>query len=226
LHDYKQYYQNSTLNLYISYFVTPEFVVYKRDKSEKIILQNSNGQRKNIKRLPQTNFDFPLVDIHKEIKYSPGNFMRSYKIKHYLNVISKNSFSPMKAHTPLRTFNVLDFKTDGVLTQIFKVLNLFVGNSLNIHVNFCCINKSSHFLKSTKKKTFLSLQRFKNTPFFKEGIELLFHITYNSNSANLLAKFIAFQLKKVKRQKFLLSFLKQTLTLLLNSNLTKVSSCV
>jgi small subunit ribosomal protein S3 len=38
----------------------------------------------------------------------------------------------------------------------------------------------------------------------------------------LLAKFIAFQLKKIKRQKFFLSFLKQSLTILLNSDLSKI----
>ena len=68
----------------------------------------------------------------------------------------------------------------------------------------------------------MSLQKFRNTPFFKEGIELLFNVAYNSNSANLLAKFIAFQLKKIKRQKFFLSFLKQSLTVLSNSDQSKI----
>lgn len=68
----------------------------------------------------------------------------------------------------------------------------------------------------------MSLQKFRNTPFLKEGIELLFQVAYNSNSANLLAKFIGFQFKKIKRHKFFLSFLKQTLTILLNSNSSKV----
>ena len=68
----------------------------------------------------------------------------------------------------------------------------------------------------------MSLQKFRNSPFFKEGIELLFSVAYNFNSANLLAKFIAFQLKKIKRQKFFLSFLKQSLTVLSNSDQSKV----
>ena len=50
----------------------------------------------------------------------------------------------------------------------------------------------------------------------------MFYIVYNKHSANLLAKFIAFQFKKVKRHKFLLSFIKQALILLLNSNLTRL----
>ena len=69
--------------------------------------------------------------------------------------------------------------------------------------------------------TFQKLYSFLLLP-EKEGIELLFNVVYNINSANLLAKFIASQLKKVKRHKFLLSFLKQTLTILLNSSLAKI----
>jgi ribosomal protein S3 len=113
-------------------------------------------------------------------------------------------------------------KLKGFMTDFFTVLNSFLGSSSNIAVNFCCINKNVQFLKSTQKKTFISFQKFKNTLFFKEGIELLFNVVYNINSANLLAKFIALQLKKIKRHKFLLSFLKQTLTVLLNSNLAKI----
>jgi small subunit ribosomal protein S3 len=112
--------------------------------------------------------------------------------------------------------------SEGVFVEIFKVLNLFLGNQLNIVSHFCCINKNTHFLKSTKKKTLMSLQRLRNTSSLKNGIELLFHVAFNKNSAHLLAKFIAFQLKKIKRHKFLLSFLKQTLSILLSSNLSKV----
>jgi len=38
----------------------------------------------------------------------------------------------------------------------------------------------------------------------------------------LLTKFIGSQLKKIKRHKFFLSFLKQTLTILLNSDSSKI----
>jgi hypothetical protein len=121
-----------------------------------------------------------------------------------------------------RSFSSLNLKVKGVLEQVFNVLNLFLNNQLNLVINFCCINKSTQFIKFTKKKTFISFQKFKNTPFFKEGIELLFNVVYNNHSANLLAKFIAFQLKKIKRHKFLLSFLKQTLSVLITFSLSKV----
>jgi ribosomal protein S3 len=219
LHDYKQYYNDSTLNLYISYFVTPEFVANKRDTTEKIILKNSNRQRKIVKRLTQTNFDLLSTDVTDS---APFDARKLYKVKKYLNTSSNNYLLAIQPNMRIKPSNNLELRVKGVFSEVFKVLNLFVGSSSVININLCCVNKNSHFLKVTKKKTFLSLQRFKNTTFFKEGIELLFHVVYNANSANLLAKFIASQIKKVKRQKFLLSFLKQTLTLLLESNLAKL----
>jgi ribosomal protein S3 len=225
LHDYRQYYNDSTVNLYISYFVTPEFLE-KNKKKEIIIRENSAGQRLIIKQLISTNGYFFLDNVNNKVNCLSDKFFRFYKIKQYLSMTSNNNLLIFQPNVILKTSNVLNWKIKGVLAQIFKVLNLFISNPITININVCCLNKNLHFLKSDKKKPFLSLQRFqnrfKNTPFFKEGIELLFDIVYNTNSANLLARFIAFQLKKVKRQKFLLSFLKQTLTLLLDSNLAKL----
>ena len=220
LHDYKQYYNDSTLNLYISYFVTPEFILNQKDVTDKIIFENSKGQRKITKLSVQTSSFFSRTNV---ADYAFLDAFKFYRVKRYLKTSSNQHFLVAQSNIHLKSRNNnLELKTKGVLDHIFKVLNLFVNNSIIINVNLCCVNKNTHFLKSTKKKTFLSLQRFKNTIFFKEGVELLFHIVYTANSANLLAKFIASQIKKVKRQKFLLSFLKQTLTFLLDSNLAKL----
>ena len=109
-----------------------------------------------------------------------------------------------------------------LLSSFLKVLNLFTNNKLNVIIHWCCLNKNLSFFKKTQEKNFILLQKFKETPFLKEGIELLFYSIYNNNSANLLTKFIAVQIKKIKRHKFFLSFLKQTLTILSNSNFSKV----
>lgn len=159
LHDYKQHYSDSVLNLYISYFVTPEFLSKNNDK---LFITNKMGQKKVIK---------------------------------------------------LRKKN---------LNEMFRVLNLFTSNKFNIIVNFCCINKNLNFLKSKQKKNFVLLRKFRNTPFLKYGVELLFYVVHTKNSANLLAKFIANNIQKIKRHNFFLSFLKRTLTVLLNSTFSKV----
>ena len=231
LHDYKQHYNGSTLTLYISYFITADFLITKKEISEKIIIKNTISKQKIVRNLlgAKTPAYFSLKE---KISNPSNNVSRPYKIKQYLNLFSYaelpskispvklQEFSASKKKNCLKSF--LNFQVDGIFAEIFKVLDLFNNSRLDIVLNFCCANKDLHFFKTKQKKIFMSLQKFRNTPFLKEGIELLFQVAYNSNSANLLAKFIGFQLKKIKRHKFFLSFLKQTLTILLNSDSSKI----
>jgi len=188
LHDYKQHYNDSTLYLYISYFVSSDFVRNKDTKTERITLLSSSKQK----------------DISKVAKHVNNKYF-------YFSTANKD----FNRHSVL-------IKTSTVFDNMFTVLNLFTNNKYNIVINFCCINKDLHFLKSTQKKNFILLQKFKNSQFLKEGIELIFHVVYNKSSANLLAKFIALQLKKVKRHKFFLTFLKQSLSILSTSEFSKI----
>jgi ribosomal protein S3 len=224
LHNYKQHYNSSTLNLYISYFVSPDFVFEKKRMNKQILIKSVLGKRRFEKHVSK------MIDQHLfNIQRIPQESSRAYKLKRYLKANLQTSMYSQVALLEVqnnkyleRSFSSLNLKVKGVLEQVFNVLNLFLNNQLNLVINFCCINKSTQFIKFTKKKTFISFQKFKNTPFFKEGIELLFNVVYNNHSANLLAKFIAFQLKKIKRHKFLLSFLKQTLSVLITFSLSKV----
>lgn len=234
VHDYKQHYNASTLNLYISYFVTPDFVLDSKKSCDRLIIKNASGnQRILIKKVKKSTISYG-VSSNNTINLLFKHPSRSYVIKQYLKL---NSYSQLFTNSFFENVNLREAQTNkylkyptnegkirlkGFFEQVFAVLNSFLGTHLNIVVNLCCVNKNVQFYKSTQRKTFISFQKFKNTPFFKEGIELLFNVAYTTNSANLLAKFIAYQLKKVKRHKFLLSFLKQTLSVLLASNLAKI----
>lgn len=233
MHDYKQHYSASTLNLYVSCFVTPDFALNSKKGTESLILKTVEGKRSIVYKENHTDSFSYTVSPNRIIKNSLlQNSSKLYKLKRYLRLNSQSELLTQSYFRKLRETqknkyltNLSDetkVKLKGFMSDFFIVLNLFLGSQLKIAINFCCINKNVQFLKSTQKKTFISFQKFRTTPFFKEGIELLFNVVYNANSANLLAKFIAFQLKKVKRHKFLLSFLKQTLTILLNSNLAKL----
>lgn len=226
LHDYKQHYSNSTLNLYISYFILPGFVISKKDKSHRVTLINELGKEKIVKDVQE---QVRLTEVSSKTLNEKISFFRtqnasdSYIIKKYLKEHS-NNLDLLSKKLPFKTDRsyIQSSETESALGDLFKVLNLFTNNRFDIIINFCCVNKDLNFIKSTQKKSFLLLQKFKSTPFLKEGIELLFHVVYNKNSANLLAKFIALQLKKVKRHKFFLAFLKQSLSILSNSSLSKV----
>lgn len=218
LHDYKQHYSNSTLNLYISYFISSDFIINKKSNSNnKIILVDTAGNRKTVagissERKQFSNLKIPLFK-NKEVR-------DSYKLKEYLR--TNSSLLSESIDNTKVVDNLTSLRVEGILNNFFKVLSLFTNNKFNIIVNFCCLNKDLNFLKKTQKKNFILLQKFKGTPFLKEGVELLFHAVYSKSSAYLLTKFIAIQIKKVKRHKFFLSFLKQSLTILSNSKLSKV----
>lgn len=223
LHDYKQYYSNSTLNLYISYFVLPEFILGKKSKINKFnLVSKSSGDTKLI-----TNSGF-LNSVSK-IQNSQINLFKQqtaidyYDIRKYLSSHSDFFRLPFQTTSIKRVKNSSrSLKIEGVLINLFKVLSLFTKNRFNITINFCCLNKNLSFLKKIQTKNLVLLQKFKGTPFLTEGIELLFYTLYVSNSANLLAKFISMQIKKVKRHKFFLSFLKQALTILMKFSFSKV----
>lgn len=209
LHDYKQHYSNSTLNLYISYVILPEFLLGNKNKVDKITFITDSGYRKVVFAYYQSEALCQKMNLQFSFFNGQGQ-SDLYRIRDYLN-----SFS-----TRLKFKKSGDSKSvpdNGILNNFFKVLSLFTNNKFNIIVNFCCLNKTASFLKNNQKKNFILLQKFKQTPFLKEGIELLFHTAHNRASAYLLTRFIALQMKKIKRHKFFLIFLKQTLTVLLNS---------
>ena len=228
LHDHRQHYSNSTLNLYISYFITSDFNLTKHD-GQKLVIINKLGDKKHVQSsvpsLPNNLTNFNKLS-HEQI-----DSKHFYRIKKYLKLNCYNDLQKF-AQTDLTNFhsaidnqsyNIINkYKVESVFDQLFRVLNLFTKNKFNIVINFCCINKDLTFLKFAQTKKFSLLQKFRNTSFLKEGVEVLFHVVYNKNSANLLVRFIALQLKKIKRQKLFFSFLKQALSILIDSNFSKV----
>lgn len=216
LHDHKQHYSDSTLNLYISYIVLPEFIVDNKIKSNKLILTTISGHRKIISANSKSNV-FVKRSRFKSDCFNGQEQFNLYRIKNYLSSSTYLQFKKFEDHK--------DFQLDkifGVLNNFFKVLSLFTNNKFNIIINFSCLNKTTSYLKTRQKKNFILLQKFKATPFLKEGIELIFHVIYNRTCAHLLANFIASQMKKIKRHKFFLTFLKQTLIIMLDSKFSVV----
>jgi len=233
IHDYKQHYNASTLNLYISYFVTSDFVLDNKKNYDQLTIKSvSRGSHVIYKKIRKNTFSYGVSSDETISHLLFKNSFKFYTIKQYLKLNYHSQLFPQSFSANLgeiqknkyfkSSSNKIKIHLEGFLVQIFKVLNSFMGPSLNIIVNFCCTNKDVQFYKSTQILPFISFQKFKNTSLFKEGMELLFNVAYNVNSANLLAKFIAFQLKKVKRHKFFLAFLKQTLSILLASSLAKI----
>ena len=224
LHDDKQYYSNSTLHLYISYFVLPEFLLGKKSKINKLnLVCKSSGDIKSITSNNLSNSGLKVQNSQRNL-FKTQTALDYYDIRTYLCSHSDFFKSSVQTPTPMKYVKSSSsyLKVEGVLVNLFKVLSLFTKNRFNITINFCCLNKNLSFLKKIQTKNLVLLQKFKGTPFLTEGIELLFYTLYVSNSASLLAKFISMQIKKVKRHKFFLSFLKQALTILMKFSFSKV----
>jgi hypothetical protein len=212
VHDYYQYYSDNTLNLSISYFVSSKSNFHVAGKSQTICLTNSIREKKVVSYSHQnllSNFNSSITNRNSSnISGSSNNDM--YYIKRYLKL---NKFEN----------NISNFNSNllnNSLENMLKVISNFTSNKFDVIVNFSCINKNFSYLNSFKTKKVKMLQKFRTTPFFKDGVELLFHVAFNKNSARLLAKFLSSQLKVIKRPNFFLAFIKQTLTVLISSKLS------
>ena len=229
LHDYKQYYTNSTLNLYISYFVSTEFNSKNDNSVQMTLITKTTGVKKKIK-ISATNR--MLFSSNARNSFKHVTILDFYEIQNYLRLNNRNMLNNSSISLPFKqesssgssfeTLTEMDKKSTRIFRELFNVLNLFTKNKFNVVINFRCINKDLNFLKLSQMKSFSSLQKYRNAPFLKEGLELLFHTVFNKNSANLLATFVALQVKKVKRQKFFTSFLKHTLSAFIKSDLSQV----
>lgn len=214
LHDYKQQYCNSTLNLYISYFVLFDFVKTRNLSNIKFFVKSKRGDKKKV--IANNCFEnFIYENPSNLLSFQFNSCSNLYSIKNYV----KSKYYQINLS---KTNDETSTKIKGVFNNLFIVLGLFTQNKFNIRVKFCCLNKNLNFLKITQKKNFTLLQRFKSTPFLKESIELILYVIHTRASAKILAQFIASQVKKIKRHKFFLAFLKQILSILINSSFSKV----
>jgi ribosomal protein S3 len=107
---------------------------------------------------------------------------------------------------------------NGLSHKILKSLKLFTRNNQNIYLTI----KEINFVNSNSKQTLETLYKFKNAFFFKEGKKILTPLVTQKNSASLLGKFIATQLKTIKQQNFFFNFLKESLKLTISQEFSKI----
>jgi len=276
LHDYRLQYSESTLNIFISYFLRPNFkftskknkkikghlnlaIKTKNKKPFKLSLNKINNSKVNTMKdlvyelktetIVKKNTPKPksiiteLLKVRKYIfyyyysKYLQDNNGYSEKDPSLAFIVTERLDKFFRKNRlklalkenyridPNSIKNLKILKLENILKKIFESLSLFTSKKQNLIVTFKCINKNYFLTKKQKivlKKKFMRLQKFKNTDFFKEGLDILFASVFYKNSATLLSQFIAFQFKKLKKSKFFFSFLKKTLKVLLQSNFSKV----
>jgi hypothetical protein len=117
------------------------------------------------------------------------------------------------------------------LNNFIESLIQFIGNKLTVILTFQTLTKT--LKKNLDRKTIEFIQKkitrlnkYKQNNFFTEGINTLYICSKEPNSANLLAEFLAIQLKKNKKQynKFFLNFIKKCLKSFKKENTLKTNN--
>ena len=150
----------------------------------------------NQKNLNNTNINFK----HNTLKIKRLNYLKIYK--KYLLIKKYENFN--------------NIEKNKILLKFFESLSLFINKKINIFLTFKQLNKNSKQLFNSEnieilKKKIVVLKKYEQNFFFKEGLNTLFTCTTQKNSADLLAEFVATQLKKLKRHNFFLRFVKTAL---------------
>jgi len=125
--------------------------------------------------------------------------------------------------------NVKHLKLNNFSEQLLESLSIFTNKKFNIFVTFQNLNKGfsltlNNIQATFKKKKLLKLRRESRNKFFKETVHILLITVLKKNSAQLLAEFIASQLRTIKRSNFFLIFIKRFLiTLISEKEFSKIS---
>jgi ribosomal protein S3 len=134
------------------------------------------------------------------------------KVKRYRILRAHKKYLPRKIYK-----TVTNVKANFFLEKFFEGLNLFLSKKIHVFFTLKQLNKDVKKLVTKKKKNYFrkilpKLRKYQRNRFFIEGVNILFTSVVNSNSAAFLAEYIAQQLRKLKRPKYFLFFLKATLT--------------
>lgn len=230
----KLYFNENTLHIYASYFLSLKSIVlinslnktqnlklqknlYKKKSSNKL----SNKLKKNIYKYisyQKQNYNqilknFTQKNNLKKTKKAIVNEQQNFKIRRIL--ILKN----YKKYLAALNYNTLkNLKNNSFLEKFFESISLFLNKNSNIIFTLKQLNKDKKQVITKKtyktlKKNFVQLRKYKQNEFFIEGVNALFTSITNKNSSLLIAEYIAYNLKKLKRHNFFLKFIKTTLVL-------------
>lgn len=204
----KLYYLDKTLSIYISYY----------NNSNIIFFANTINKIQKFK-FTKNKINNNSMDILNKYYY----YKKSCKTKRIKNLNLTKNYLLTKKYK-----NINNIKINSFLENFFESLTQFTHRKLNINLIIKKLNKNTKknifFLKNYKKfkKYLTQLRKYSRNKFFKEGINLLFTAVHNKEASQIISKFIANQLKLIKRHNFFLKYIKATLTLFINTDLSNI----
>lgn len=191
-----------------------EYYILLRIKRKKFFKRNKNILYKRYKLM---NF-IKLLLQKKDIKNRSFLFFKKGWIKKQRRYLYK---SPVNAS--LKSLR----NKKHFLSNFIESLNKFLNKNFKIYLTIKQLNKNLKKKVNKKdikiiRKQIGKLYRYRRNEFFKEGVNTLFICCQQPKPTNLLADFIANQLKKTRRHNFFLKFLKKSLTLFKNHKTSKL----
>ena len=251
-HNFKIQYSGNTLYLFVSYYTTSkinslinEINEYQKIKIKKYTFYRQPKPKKGKKRVIRLNKQvFQLQKLIPVFINRHNNIKNNLKKKYIRRIINKQRQNTLKRKTKkrinflknykntlqmIRYNNIKHLKLNNFSEQLLESLSIFTNNNFNIFVTFQNLNKGfslalDNIQANFLKKKLLGLRRESRNKFFKETVNILLITVLKENSAQLLAEYIASQLKTMKKHSFFLIFIKRFLiTLISEKNFSKVS---
>lgn len=170
--------------------------------------------KQKIKNYTNYQINKTINDLQKQKILNNTTINPKQKI---LKIKRLNYLKIYKKYLLIKTYeNFNNIEKNKILLKFFESLSLFINKKINIFLTFKQLNKNSKQLFNSEnieilKKKIVVLKKYEQNSFFKEGLNTLFTCTTQKNSTELLAEFLAFQLKKLKRHNFFLRFVKTAL---------------
>lgn len=218
--------ENST-HIFVSYYLSFDSQFFKGIGKEKIKFipkaEKKEISKRHKRRIRRYFNYYKLKDNLKQLRHIKNineKELHRLKIRRINETKIVNAAKSVQSHKIINSIDINSF-----MNKLFVHLKMFNKNNTNIFITVEQLNKNIKTLiqKSqikTLKNIVIKLRRYKRSPFYKEGLNVMLSVTQNENSAVLLADFIAEQLKKLKRHNFFLRFLKSGLNLFTNKKIS------
>ena len=231
IHNCKIFYSESSLQIFISFYVTKKTIyiinktLTKYSKKLSTRTRRAFSKKKNWKRRNWSR----KVKMKKKFWFKSPSRKKKLEIKKIQKIrnIKSSSFNEFRLY---KITNLKEFQ-EILLESLVK----YTKNKMDISVtlqNLNCHNQLSQIEVESLKIIFRQMRKFVKNSFFKEAINIFFVSILKRKSARLLAEFISDQFRFnqlrtdqmsiSRKDNYFLGFLKQTIMLLVKYE----SSCL
>jgi ribosomal protein S3 len=176
-----------------------------------------------IKQFIEKNFrDNGLIVVKCKVYYSDSGLLHIFLLYNtspdvsFFITSSDKIYSKLNFNNSIKNYKFCtnsNFFKSKILSKLLNSLHAFTLNKTNIVLTMSQINKELADLKKIKlfKENVIELRRFEDNKFYQRGLQTVFLAAQETNSASFLAKFIAYELSKIKKHNVFLRFLKKAL---------------